>query len=105
MPLGTAVPSKRSVQFLPSPRAPCRLRSWCGDAWVKGIAQAANADHLLHVLDVPAQECKRRLHERNATRPDGLYFGDVSDELFDAVVQRIVPTRDDEVLQIARASG
>jgi predicted kinase len=70
-------------------------------AWVKAIADAANADHLLHVLDVPADECKRRLHERNATKPAGLYFGDVSDELFDAVVQHIVPPRDEEAIQIA----
>jgi predicted kinase len=69
-------------------------------AWVKGIADAANADHLLHVLDVPADECKRRLHERNATRPDGLYFGEVSDELFDAVVQRIVPPRSEEAIRM-----
>ena len=55
-------------------------------AWVKAIAGAANAGHLLHVLDVPADECKRRLHERNATKPAGLYFGDVSDELFDAEI-------------------
>lgn len=73
-------------------------------AWVKAIADAASADHLLHVLDVPADECKRRLHERNATRPDGLYFGDVSDELFDAVVQRIVPPRGDEAIRVAPAA-
>lgn len=73
-------------------------------AWVKAIADAANAGHVLHVLDVPADECKRRLHERNATRPAGLYFGNVSDELFDAVVQRIVPPCDEEALRIASAS-
>lgn len=70
-------------------------------AWVRAIAGAVNAEHVLHVLDVPADECKRRLHERNATRPAGLYFGDVSDELFDAVVQHIVPPRADEGIRIA----
>jgi predicted kinase len=73
-------------------------------AWVKGIADAANADHLLYVLDVPADECKRRVHERNATQPDGLYFGDISDELFDAVVRRIVPPRGEEAIRIASGS-
>src|SRR5687767_6365624 len=48
-------------------------------AWAKAIADAASTEHLLHVLDVPADECRRRLHERNATRPAGLYFGDVAD--------------------------
>jgi predicted kinase len=74
-------------------------------AWVKAIAGAAGADHLLHVLDVPAEECKRRLHERNATRPAGLYFGEVSDELFDAVVQHIVPPHDEEAIRIASADS
>ena len=73
-------------------------------AWAKAIAEAANADHVLHVLDVPADECKRRVHERNAARPDGLYFGDVSDEMFDAVVQRIVLPRSEEAIRIASAS-
>jgi predicted kinase len=70
-------------------------------AWAKAIALAARADHLLHVLDVPADECRRRLHARNATRPAGLYFGDVGDELFDAVVRHISPPRADEDLRIA----
>jgi len=43
------------------------------------------------------------LHERNATQPDGLYFGDVSDELFDAVVQHIVPPCDEEGIWMANA--
>jgi predicted kinase len=72
-------------------------------AWVKAIADATSADHLLHVLDVPADECKRRLHERNAAKPEGLYFGDVSDELFEAVVQRIVPPRAEEAIRMASA--
>lgn len=66
-------------------------------AWVRGIAEAARAPWQLHVLDVPADECRRRLHERNADRPAGLYFGDVSDALFDAVVDRIIPPAADEL--------
>jgi predicted kinase len=68
-------------------------------AWAKAIADGANTDHLLHVLDVPADECKRRLHARNAAKPEGLYYGDVSDELFDAVVQHIERPRDDEPIR------
>lgn len=70
-------------------------------AWVKAIADAASAGHVLHVLEVPADECRRRLHARNASKPDGLYFGDVTDELFDAVVQHIVPPAAGEAIQIA----
>jgi predicted kinase len=65
-------------------------------AWVRAVFEAAQADHVLHVLDVPPEECKRRLHARNAEKPAGLYFGDVSDELFDAVVKHIVPPAADE---------
>lgn len=65
-------------------------------AWVRGIFEAAGADHVLHVLDVPLDECRRRLHARNATKPAGLYFGDVSDALFDQVVPYIVPPAAEE---------
>jgi predicted kinase len=65
-------------------------------AWVRGIAAAAGAELLLHVLDVPLEECRRRLRERNVARPAGLYFGDVSDELFDEVVKHIVMPGDGE---------
>jgi predicted kinase len=71
-------------------------------AWVRAIFEAARADHVLHVLDVPLEECRRRLHERNATKPSGLYFGDVSDDLFDAVVPHIVAPTLEEGFTIAR---
>jgi predicted kinase len=60
-------------------------------SWVRSIFEAAGADHALHVLEVPDAECKRRLRERNATRPPGLYFGDVAEALFDAIVPHIAP--------------
>ncbi|HEY5946087.1 MAG TPA: ATP-binding protein [Kofleriaceae bacterium] len=69
-------------------------------AWVKALADAARVEARLHVLDIPPDECRRRLHERNDTKPAGLYYGDVSDELFDAVVQHIVPPSDDEGIAI-----
>lgn len=62
-----------------------------GRAWVRSIFEAAGADHMLHVLDVPLDECKRRVRDRNASRPAGLYFGDVSDALIDQVAPHIVP--------------
>lgn len=72
-------------------------------AWVRSIFEAARAEHVLYVLDVPLEECRRRLHERNATKPAGLYFGDVSDDLFDAVVPHIVaPSRDEGFNMVTR---
>jgi len=74
-------------------------------AWVRSVSEAAKADHLLHVLDVPLEECKRRVRERNIAMPAGLYFGNVSDELFDQVVKHIVPPVESEGLQIVRPAG
>ena len=74
-------------------------------AWVRGIFEAAAADHVLHVLDVPIDECRRRVHARNASKPDGLYFGDVSDAIFDAVIPHIVPPSPAEGFTICRARG
>lgn len=35
-------------------------------AWMRGIFEAAGAEHRLHVLDVPDAVCLARLHARNA---------------------------------------
>jgi predicted kinase len=62
-------------------------------AWVRAIFEAARAEHVLHVLDVPHDECRRRVHARNDAKPAGLYFGHVSDAIFDAVLPHItLPT-------------
>jgi predicted kinase len=71
-----------------------------GRAWVRSIFEAAGADHALHVLDVPVDECRRRLHERNEQQPAGLFFGHVSDELFDRIVPLIVPATADEGFRV-----
>ena len=65
-------------------------------AWARGIFERAGADHVLHVLEVDEAECRRRVHARNVEKPAGLYFGDVSDALFDAVLSHIVPPTSDE---------
>jgi predicted kinase len=75
-----------------------------GRAWVRSIFEAAGADHVLHVLDVSDEECKRRVRERNATRPAGLYFGDVSDALVDAVLPHIVPPVPEEGFTVRSGS-
>jgi predicted kinase len=64
----------------------CRHR-----AWVRSIFEAAGADHVLHVLDVSDEECRRRVRDRNAAKPPGLYYGDVADELVVQVMKLIEP--------------
>ncbi|WP_343553790.1 ATP-binding protein [Pantoea sp.] len=34
--------------------------------WMKAVIQSAACEHQLHFLDVPDEECKARLHARNA---------------------------------------
>lgn len=60
-------------------------------AWVRSIFEATGADHVLHVIEISDDEAKRRVRERNAARPDGLYFGDVSEALVESVLPYIVP--------------
>lgn len=56
-------------------------------AWVRSIFEAANADHVLHCIVASDEGCKARLRLRNKTKPDGLYFGFVSEERFDEVTK------------------
>lgn len=69
-------------------------------AWVRSIFEAAGADHMLHVLDVPEEECRRRIRERNAAKPAGLYFGDVSEEIVTQVLPYIVPPSESEGFRV-----
>ena len=57
-------------------------------AWMKAIAEAAGARHILHVLDVPDEECRARLLRRNAA---GGHDFTVSDEQFDLFTSRFQP--------------
>ncbi|MBV8760451.1 MAG: ATP-binding protein [Deltaproteobacteria bacterium] len=72
-------------------------------AWVRGIFERAGADHVLHVIDADVEVCRARVHQRNRERPAGLYFGEVSDALFDAVVPHIVRPADDEGFRVSDA--
>ncbi|AKJ04208.1 putative kinase [Archangium gephyra] len=71
-------------------------------AWVRGIFEAAGADHVLHVLDVPETLCLERLRQRNAERPEGLFWGEVSEALFHEVTKYYVPPTEAEGFRIVR---
>jgi predicted kinase len=60
-------------------------------AWVRSIFEAAGADHVLHCIVASDEGCKARLRLRNKTKPDGLYFGFVSEERFDEVTRYFKP--------------
>jgi predicted kinase len=50
--------------------------------WMRTIIDESKADHELHVLDVPDEECKRRLRERNAAGGHAYQVSDAEFELF-----------------------
>jgi predicted kinase len=56
--------------------------------WMRGIFEAARADHRLHVLDVPDDVCRARLHRRNA---EGTHAFAASDAEFDVITSYFVP--------------
>jgi predicted kinase len=70
--------------------------------WLRSLFEAANAAHELHVIEVPLAVCKARLRARNATRPEGLYFGFVPETMFEPVSRLIVPPADAEGFNVIR---
>ena len=68
--------------------------------WARDVAETAGADLLLHVIAATDAECLAAIHRRNAEKPPGLYWGDVSDEIFHAVTAYFVPPRPEEGFRI-----
>jgi predicted kinase len=64
--------------------------------WVKTLFQSASADHCLHYVRVDDQTCKARVRQRNLSKPEGFFFGIVTDEQVDAVNRFFVPPAPDE---------
>jgi len=51
-------------------------------AWMKGLADAAGAPHVVHLLDLPDEVCRERLRRRNA---EGKHDFAASDAQFDEI--------------------
>jgi predicted kinase len=64
--------------------------------WVRGLFETAGADHVLHLIDATDAECLANIHRRNDEKPAGIYWGDVSDEIFHAVTVYFDPPRAEE---------
>ena len=69
-------------------------------AWVRSIFERAGAEHMLHCIIASDALCKTRLRIRNETKPVGIYYGDVSEALFDEVTRYFVPPADQENFRI-----
>ena len=64
--------------------------------WVRGVFEAAGADHVLHVIEATDEQCLANIHRRNEEKPEGIYAGFVSDGTFHAVTAHFLPPQEDE---------
>jgi predicted kinase len=69
-------------------------------SWSRAIADSARAPMELHYIVADSETCIARIAQRNRTRPDGVYWGDVSEELFHAVDRYFQPPGADEGLTV-----
>lgn len=63
---------------------------------VRGVFEAAGADHVLHVIAATDEQCLANIRRRNDEKPVGVYWGHVSDEIFRAVTAYFVPPAPEE---------
>lgn len=68
-------------------------------AWMKGLFEAAQADHRLHFIDVPDEVCKARLRARNAAAAHEFA---PTDAQFDLITSHFVPPSDAEGFKVIR---
>ena len=71
-------------------------------AWMRDLFQQAGVPHVLHYLDVPDEECKARLRQRNAS---GLHPFCTSDAEFDAITRHFVPPATAEGFHVVRVTA
>jgi len=68
--------------------------------WVRSIFERAKAEHVLHYVRAKDEVCRARVRERNDLKPDGLFFGIVTDAQVDEVNRYFVPATDQERFNI-----
>jgi len=68
--------------------------------WVRGVFEAAPADHVLHVIEATDAQCLANIHRRNEEKPSDVYWGYVSDETFHAVTAHYVPPAPEEGFRV-----
>jgi predicted kinase len=68
--------------------------------WVRAVFEAANADHVLHLIEASDAECLANIHRRNDEKPPDIYWGYVSDETFHAVTACFAPPRPEEEFRV-----
>lgn len=71
-----------------------------GRQWARGVFEAAGADHLLHVIEASDAACLANIRKRNAEKPPGIYWGEVSEATFHAVTAHFAPPGPEEGFRI-----
>jgi predicted kinase len=64
--------------------------------WVRSIFQRAKADHRLHYMRIDEATCKIRVQHRNALKPEGVFFGVVTEAQVDEVNRFFAPPSGEE---------
>jgi predicted kinase len=59
--------------------------------WARSIFESASADHRLHYVVAGDDTCKARVRQRNVSRPEGVFFGVVTDQQVDEVNKFFAP--------------
>jgi predicted kinase len=59
--------------------------------WVRSLFESAGADHQLHYIPASDDLCRTRVRERNLLKPEGLFFGEVTDQQVDEINQYVTP--------------
>jgi predicted kinase len=68
--------------------------------WVRGLFEAAGADHVLHVIEASDAACLANIHRRNDEKPAGVYWGHVTDEMFHAVTPHFTLPQPEEGFRV-----
>ena len=68
--------------------------------WVRGLFEAAGADHVLHVIEASDADCLANIHRRNDEKPAGVYWGHVTDEMFHAVTPHFTLPQPEEGFRV-----
>ena len=64
--------------------------------WIRSIFERATADHCLHYLLADDDTCKARVRQRNVSKPEGVFFGVITDQQVDEVNKFFVPPAAEE---------
>jgi predicted kinase len=73
--------------------------------WVRAVFEAANADHVLHVIEATDSQCLANIRRRNHEKPPGVYWGPVADETFHEVTAYFTPPQPEEGFHIRAHVG